>query len=484
MIGSDTLRADRLSDEYIRPVAPYLRSLREQGVLFTNCYVPCARTAPSLVSMLTGTWPHHHRVRDNFVTDAEIYLKIDSLPSLLQRMGYYSAALSDWCGADMGKFNFDFDYTDLPDDQWNIKYFIRQGPKDLRLFLSLFTRNRLGKLFLPEIYYLGGVPLTDNMGVDARRLVNHLAARPQPFFLNIFLSTTHGPFGSEYPYYTRYGDPSYKGESKFVMARLTDPFEIIRRQGAPKEEFDLDQIINLYDGCVTRFDIEAQRIIEHLHHCGIADNTIIVIYSDHGMEFFEHGTWGQGNSATSDVSNRVPLLILAPGTPRTGTVTDVVRSIDLAPTLLQLAGAPLPSSMDGVSLVDRLFGDHQANQLDAYSETGIWLTELPGTPKGHLRYPDLQDLLSVQSIPSGTISIKPEYTELVLRAKDRMIRHGPWKLVYQPLQDNYLLRLYNTDQDPECSVDVALQYPQIVDFLWPRLRNWIYSDPIMAKGQT
>ena len=140
--------------------------------------------------------------------------------------------------------------------------------------------------------------------------------------------------------------------------------------------------------------------------------------------------------------------------------------------------------MDGVSLVDRLFGNDQADQLDAYSETGIWLTELPGTPKGHLRYPDLQDLLTVQSVSSGTISVKPEYSELVLRAKDRMIRHGRWKLVYQPLQDNYLLKLYNTDVDPECSVDVALQYPHIVDILWPRLRTWIYSDPIMAKGLT
>lgn len=479
MIGSDTLRADRLDGKYGREVAPYLRSLSKRGVLFTNCYVPCARTAPSLASLLTGTWPHHHRVRDNFVTDEETHLDVDSLPRILRRHGYYSAALSDWCGADMGKFNFDFDYTDLPEDQWNIKYFIRQGPKDLRLFLSLFARNRFGKQFLPEIYYLGGVPLTDNMGVDAKRLINNLAARQQPFFLNIFLSTTHGPFGSEYPYYTKYSDPAYAGESKFVMARLTDPFEIIRRQGAPKEEFDLDQIINLYDGCVTRFDVEARRIIEHLEHCDLADNTVVVIYSDHGMEFFEHDTWGQGNSATSDVSNRVPLLILAPGNPRTGTIADPVRSIDVAPTLLQLAGFPPSKGMDGVSLSDCLQDTRKGVELDVFGETGIWLTELPGTPKGHLRYPDLLDLLTVQDTSSGTISIKPEYAELVIRAKDRMVHRGRWKLVYQPLENGHLLKLFNMETDPGCKLDVGGVNPDVVRELWSTLRSWIESDRLM-----
>ena len=70
MIGSDTLRADRLSAlGYHRPLTPHIDRLAEQGALFANCYVPCARTAPSLISLLTGTWPHTHGIRDNFVAD-------------------------------------------------------------------------------------------------------------------------------------------------------------------------------------------------------------------------------------------------------------------------------------------------------------------------------------------------------------------------------------------------------------------------------
>ncbi|MBS0330677.1 MAG: sulfatase, partial [Proteobacteria bacterium] len=326
MIGSDTLRADRLGAlGYRRMLTPHIDRLGERGALFANCYVPCARTAPSLISMLTGTWPHTHGIRDNYADHEATRLNVDALPVWLKQAGYRTAAISDWCGADMGKFSFGFDYADLPEDQWNLKYLIRQGPKDLRLFVSLFVHNRLGRLLLPEVYYLGGVPLTQPLGKRARRLVSRLAESAQPFFLNVFYSTTHPPFASEWPWYTRFADPDYAGESKFAMARLTDPFEIIRRQGAPREEFDLDQIIDLYDGCVAEFDDEVGKMLAHLEVCGLADNTIIVVYSDHGMEFFEHDTWGQGNSAVGDFSPRIPLVIRAPGRPARGTVDQVVR---------------------------------------------------------------------------------------------------------------------------------------------------------------
>ncbi|MDP2265912.1 MAG: sulfatase, partial [Thiobacillus sp.] len=476
MIGSDTLRADRLGAlGYRRALTPRIDELGASGALFTHCYVPCARTAPSLISMLTGTWPHTHGIRDNFANDENTRLKVDALPTLLKKSGYRTAAISDWCGADLGKYSFGFDYTDLPEDQWNLKYLIRQGPKDLRLFVSLFTHNRLGRLLLPELYYLGGVPLTQPLGKRARRLVSRLAESPQPFFLNVFYSTTHPPFASEWPWYTRFADPAYAGESKFAMARLTDPFEIIRRQGAPKEEFDLDQIIDLYDGCVAEFDDEVGKMLTHLETCGLADNTIVVVYSDHGMEFFEHDSWGQGNSAVGEASPRIPLVIRDPRRSARGTVNQVVRSIDLAATLLELAGAPAVAGMDGVSLAGCLAMDGDCPELDAFNETGIWLADIPGLPDDHLRYPNLLELMEVPDRASGTLAIKPEYCEAILAAKDRMIRHGRWKLVYQPLNTDYVLRLFDLVNDPACQHDVSEQHPEVKADLWVRLQAFVHA---------
>lgn len=474
MIGSDTLRADRMGAlGYHRALTPNIDALIEKSTLFSNCYVPCARTAPSLVSLLSGTWPHTHGIRDNFVAEAETRLKVDALPQLLKPLGYRTAAISDWCGGDMGKFSFGFDYTDLPEDQWNLKYLIRQGPKDLRLFVSLFTHNRLGRLLLPEIYYLGGVPLTDPMGRRARRLVSRLAESTQPFFLNIFYSTTHPPFASEWPWYTRFSAPAYVGESKFAMARLTDPFDIIRRQGTPKEEFDLDHILDLYDGCVAQFDHEVGLMLHHLKACGLAENTIVVVYSDHGMEFFEHESWGQGNSAVGEASPRIPLLIHDPRTAGHGVVRKVVRSVDVAPTLLQMAGGMPTTTMDGISLVDFLSGSKECPELDAFNETGIWIADVPGLPEKHLRYPDLFELLEVPDRESGTLTIKEKYQAITLNAKDRMMRRGRWKLVYQPLTEGYLLRLFDLITDPGCEHDVAPEQKEITAQLWVRLQAWM-----------
>jgi arylsulfatase A-like enzyme len=261
------------------------------------------------------------------------------------------------------------------------------------------------------------------------------------------------------------------------MARLTDPFEIIRRQGAPKEEFDLDQIIDLYDGCVAEFDDEVGKMLTHLEVCGLAGNTIVIVYSDHGMEFFEHDSWGQGNSAVGEASPRIPLVIRDPRVPASGKIEDVVRSIDLAPTLLELCGFPPANNMDGVSLASCMRPDSPCPQLDAFNETGIWIADIPGLPETHLRYPDLLELIEVPNRSSGTLAIKSEYCETILAAKDRMIRQGRWKLVYQPLNQGHRLQLFDVETDPMCKQNLIDQHADIADSLWPKLRAWIGRVP-------
>lgn len=481
MIGSDTLRADRLGQAgYRRKLTPNLDNLADNGASLLHCYVPCARTAPSLLSMLTGTWPQTHGVRDNFVCDEQTHLHLPTLPGLLRQSGYNTAALSDWAGSDLGKFDLGFDELDLPGDQWNLRFLMRQGPKDIRLFLSLFLQNRIGRYLLEEIYYLGGIPLTRQLGHRARQMLGRLGKDKQPFFLNVFMASTHPPFASEHPYYTTFSDPSYCGPSKFAMAKLTDPFEIIRRQGEPREEFDLEQIVDLYDGCVKSFDDEVGRILNYLHASNLAKNTLIMVYSDHGMEFFEHQSWGQGNSAIGDFSAQIPVIFSGPGIVAASRLDCVTRSVDIAPTLLELLDVPVPSEMEGVSLVPALNGAPMP-ALPAFHETGIWLTEVPGMPPGHLHYPNLLELLEIPDPKSGTMAIKPEFQDIVVRAKDRMVRLGHWKLVYQPLFSGKLLRLYDLQTDPDCRKDLSADHPDITAKLWEFLQDWMRSAPVVQE---
>jgi hypothetical protein len=128
--------------------------------------------------------------------------------------------------------------------------------------------------------------------------------------------------------------------------------------------------------------------------------------------------------------------------------------------------------MDGVSLAGCLTTDGTCPDLDAFNETGIWIADIPGLPEAHLRYPGLLELMEVPDRESGTLAIKAQYGTAILAAKDRMIRHGRWKLVYQPLESGYLLRLFDLDSDPACQQDVSERHPEIKSELWESLRRF------------
>ena len=90
-------------------------------------------------------------------------------------------------------------------------------------------------------------------------------------------------------------------------------------------------------------------------------------------------------------------------------------------------------------------------------------------------------LLDVPDDASGTLAIKSEYHDIVLLAKDRMVRDGRWKLVYQPLEPGMLLALYDVEADPGCTRDLAEDHPMEVARLWAELRKWMEKDPVLRR---
>jgi arylsulfatase A-like enzyme len=470
------LRADRLGvNGYPRQLTPHIDALAAQGTNFSQYIVPLGRTAPSLLSLLTGTWPHTHGVRDNYVGEQELALPHPAVPQILGDAGYRTAVVGDWAGSDLGKFDLGFDHVDTSPDQWNLKYLLRQGPKDIRLFLSLFTHNRFGKHFLPEVYYLAGMPLTAEVGRDARAAIQSLAGQGSPFFLNVFIASTHGPFSAPYPYYRLYADPGYRGNSLFSMSSVSSVEEVLKAQEEGKQRFDVRQIFDLYDGAVKSFDDEVGRILAYLQQSGLDQNTIVVIYSDHGVDLFEGETWGQGN-IVSDFTHRAPLVVYDPRRPPAGNVHRTVRAVDLAPTLLDLAEIPVPAFIEGKSLLP--FIEHGNAEPDrvAFAETGIWIARVRGLPKDRIAYPSVLELLEIVDKKSGALSIKPRYRETIVRAKSRLAREGRWALVYFPLENGEQYALYDLQTDLAMRHDVTAQHPEVAARLKEKLRDWMKGE--------
>lgn len=463
MIGSDTLRADRMgAADYERDLTPFIDKLTAQGTYFLQAYSPIGRTAPAITSILTGLWPDTHGIRDNFVRDEQKQLDMPALPALLRKHGYRTAAIGDWAASDLGKIDFGFEHVRVSPDQWNFKYLLSQGPKDLRLFVSLFAGNEFGRIFLPQLYYIAGRPLTSEKGRYARAQLNRLAAGPDPFFLMLFVATNHGPFGSEYPYYTLFSGPDYAGDSKFGITGVTSPEEVAQRQAEGREAFDVEQIIDLYDGATRHFDDEVRRVVEHLHQIGIADNTIIVIFSDHGTDLFERDTWGQGNIVgVHDYSTHVPLLIVDPRRAATSPVPHLVRLVDLAPTLADLAGLST-KGFEGASLVPYMDASGTNLNLASYNESGALLAHIHGMEEGRLRAPPLLELLEVPDKASGTISISDEGEAQVEAARQKAIRTDRWIGIETPLEHESRYALFDLLGDAGDAHDIAMERPDIL----------------------
>ena len=475
MIGCDTLRADRLGVHgYSRDLTPTIDRLAREGISFSNCFVPIPRTAPSLITLFSGTWPQFHGVRDNFSGADSLCSDVKFFPKILRENGYATKTISDWAGCDFSKYDFGFEEIEGPSDQWNLKYLIRQGPKDIRLFLSLFCNNPFGKRFLPELYYLAGNPLTGALGLSAREFIDEVSESGRPFFLNLFCATAHPPFSVEYPYFEKYADSAYDGESKYSMSKLTDPLEIIAAQQRPKESFDMQQIKDLYDGCVKRFDDEVSKLIGYLEGIGLRENTIIVVYSDHGIELFENDTWGQGNSVKGGYSARVPLVISDPRLAPVGLQTATVRTVDFASTILDLVDIPPPSPSQGESLVPLFRTEGPVSERKAYTETGIWIAKQPNMSEHHLNYPDILKMIDVVDYEVGTLEILDEFQDIVIAARDRILRYKNWGLIYQPLLENEVdWKLYDVENDPDCEHPLNESYPQVLAELKGTMEDWL-----------
>jgi choline-sulfatase len=158
------------------------------------------------------------------------------------------------------------------------------------------------------------------------------------------------------------------GDPWLLWVHYFDPHKAYKRHEGISERFGVDRPVDLYDGEIRFTDRAIHQLLRQLEALGLARDTIVVVWADHGEEFGDHGGKYHGRTLYREMT-RVPLIIRAPGFQHR-VVTDAVRSVDVLPTLLELMGLPAHPDAEGRSLVPTMNGV-SLDPLPVFSELRI-----------------------------------------------------------------------------------------------------------------
>jgi len=350
LVVLDTVRADRLSlYGYGRPTTPNLERLAAESAVFDQARAPASWTLPSHASMFTGRWPGELGVERRGWLDA-------TAPTLAERFRDAGAdtggfvANPFFCGHESGLargFQVYDDYPITPGEvlrSSSLGWFLARSW--VRLGVLWTARTQAGTMRDVDLDF----SRKDATAVS-REFLRWLDRRgDRPFFAFLNLFDAHDP------YLPPAGFPS-----RFAAVSPPDTPHLLRDwQRVDKSRLspaDARAAADAYDDCLAALDAQLGDLIEELRGRGVLDRTVLIVTSDHGEQFGEHGAFGHGLSL-HDEELRVPLLIRAPGlVPPGRVVAEPVSLRDVAATALDASGlGPLVDPLPGGSLAS-LWGD-------------------------------------------------------------------------------------------------------------------------------
>jgi len=360
LISLDTLRADALGVlGSPRSATPTLDALARRGVLFTNAYSQAPNTFPSHMSLFTGLYPWHHGV--NVVKRDKLPTDIPTAAMLFKRGGYrtfWFAPMNDnHLDLNVG-FEKGFDrlqHHGGPGFQEAIKWL---GGHPAGPFFAFLHSYRVHLPYTPKVSSVLKIePASDPKSVFdgeafTRSLHEEILANPALIFSDDFIAKHPDIFASGTPRWEE-----FEFQMKDQKHVRTDYYNLSLMRfnqrlppGAPGAG---ERLRVLYDAVALELDEAVAALIGSLEDAGLTEKTVVVLTSDHGEEFLEHGR--QGHNQLYSECLHVPMIVLVPGIPERR-VEQIVRNIDVLPTLLEAVGLPAPDGIDGESLVPALRG--------------------------------------------------------------------------------------------------------------------------------
>ena len=490
VIASDSLRGDRVGYSGYRPerqdgpaaagVSPRIDAWSLKAARFERCYTPIASTLESCISVMSSSYPHAHGIRHMYPRRDQVAAAekaIRPIASVLAEEGYDTAAIGDWCAGFYQVMPLGFEDVSVSSFE-NFRNYIDQAVLMAHFVVPLYFDHPAGHRFFPQIRSLAGFV---NPNVVTRRVEEKLAdqaASGRPFFWHVFYSCNHLPYASGDPYCRMFTDPAYTGKNSAKVD--FDINEFVSGTGLEdkvkaRPEDDSRQIRGLVDGCPRQFDDCFGRIVDALRRHGLAENTIVVMTSDHGDDLYEPGvtlTHGLGFNG-ADHCSHMPLAISGPGIDGSS-FAEQVRSIDIAPTLLDLAGIEKPAQWTGQSVAPWIGGAEAREDRPFYGETSFpfILLQVEGVERPEL--PPMTQLTRIAAEDQHQIVLKEELEEPVVSAKQRCLRTRHWKVVATPRKEGGRhYGLFHLDTDPDCRRDLAKERPEVLEPMRAALERWI-----------
>jgi N-acetylglucosamine-6-sulfatase len=347
------IMTDDQTVESVRVMTKVKRLLRDRGATFRQSFVNFALCCPSRATFLTGQYAHNHGVLGNAPPSGG-YAKLDhtnTLPVWLQDAGYYTAHLGKYLNG-YGRTN----PTEIPPgyDEWHGSV----DPSTYRFYG--YTLNENGRLVTFERRYQ-----TDLYAEKAARIIGRRAPLAKPFYLSVAFLAPHsgGPREPDDPVGQATPVPAPRHRNDFASEPLPRPPGFNEQNVSDKPVgirnrplLTPTRIRKIRENYQQRLesllavDQAVGTIVAALRRAGELDDTLIVFTSDNGFFHGEHRV-PSGKVLLYEPSIRVPLIMRGPGIPAGLRLSQRVANIDLAPTIVDAAGATPARVMDGRSLL-------------------------------------------------------------------------------------------------------------------------------------
>ena len=443
--------------------SPNIDRLAKRGLVFDKAYCQVAHCGPSRASLLSGVRPGS--------------IEKIHLPEFFKNNGYHTEAMGK---VYHGTFAKGIERSNLNHEKsWSVPafypgpqyYYSEAGIKEARRVFS----KRAKKLNVPvddwvnhfvQGFATEAPDVADNVPYDgqiAERAVSRMRKiKDDPFFLAVGFTKPHLPFVAPKKYWELYSDsdiclpdnmyaqkdaPGFALLPMFEMGQYTDT-----RGTAAWDENLMRRLIHGYYACVSYVDAQIGKVLDELDRLGLRENTVIVLWGDHGWKLGEHNAWSKYSNCENDT--RVPVIVSAPGMNAAGCRTDaIIELVDLYPTLCDLCGLPRPGFLEGTSAAPLLEDPRLLWKTAAFSQ-------IPRTVRDE----------NAKKTNLVGYAIRTDRYHLTLWIKQKNVKRNALKSAVSP-DDIMAVELYDHTKDPEENVNCANnpEYADVVRALKKKL---------------